>query len=359
MDCIKAKPTRQSHEGGVHTADQGNDDTVNVLSVDKWEILKDLTEAKEVFRVSNRDLTVLHALVSFIRPRQLTAGSSLVVFPSNRTLAARAHGMAESTLRRHLAALVKAGLIARRDSPNRKRYARRAMEGEVVHAYGLDLEPLLRRSFEIRTAAKNIAAERQDLENLRDHVLYLLSELRKTNVDEFNHHSVAARKCLRRKPNVTVLETLKDQLETSLNMHANSEVLSVNDVQNERHIQDQSYTNSVPLSSPSKSIPKLDDVLIRCPSLTDYGPIESWSCMIRQASILSGFMGITAETWQHAQRELGPIPASLAVAVIHEKFGEIQNPGGFLRKIAQTASGSFDVISKLMNSLSPTRRCIT
>ena len=46
-------------------------------------------------------------------------------FPSNNKLRSRAYGMSEPTLRRHLASLVKAGLLIRRDSPNGKRYARR------------------------------------------------------------------------------------------------------------------------------------------------------------------------------------------------------------------------------------------
>jgi replication initiation protein RepC len=49
----------------------------------------------------------------------------------------RAHGIAGTTLRRHLAALVDAGLIERRDSPNGKRYAHRGRGGEIEAAYRL------------------------------------------------------------------------------------------------------------------------------------------------------------------------------------------------------------------------------
>ena len=62
-----------------------------------------------------------------------------VVFPSNRQLSLRAHGMAPATLRRHLAVLVDAGLIVRRDSPNGKRYARKDGAGGLTKAFGFDI----------------------------------------------------------------------------------------------------------------------------------------------------------------------------------------------------------------------------
>ena len=66
--------------------------------------------------------------------------------PRHATLSDRAHGMPESTLRRHLAALVRAGIILRHDSPNGKRYARRGEGGEITDAYGFDLTPLVARA---------------------------------------------------------------------------------------------------------------------------------------------------------------------------------------------------------------------
>src|SRR5688572_10637875 len=88
---------------------------------DKWKLFRTITEARPALGVSDRSLAVLHALLSFHKPSELDSESNLVVFPSNRELSMRAHGMAPVTLRRHLAALVEAGLIIRRDSPNGKR----------------------------------------------------------------------------------------------------------------------------------------------------------------------------------------------------------------------------------------------
>lgn len=65
---------------------------------------------RQRFSLSDRDLTVLNALLSFHKGTSLSDNANLVVFPSNRALGERAHGMAESTLRRHLAVLVRSGL---------------------------------------------------------------------------------------------------------------------------------------------------------------------------------------------------------------------------------------------------------
>jgi replication initiation protein RepC len=94
-----------------------------------------------------------------------------VVIPSNRALSQRAHGMAESTLRRHLAALSAAGLILRHDSPNGKRYAARGRDGAVLRAFGFDLRPLLVRAEEIGAAARAAEEARDRLRQLREKVV--------------------------------------------------------------------------------------------------------------------------------------------------------------------------------------------
>ncbi len=112
-------------------------------AADKWQLHRWLCEAKTILGINDRSLAVLSALLSFYPEVTLTGEGNLVVFPSNKQLALRAHGMADATLRRHLAALVEAGLIARQDSPNGKRYARRAKGGELQIAFGFSWLPCL------------------------------------------------------------------------------------------------------------------------------------------------------------------------------------------------------------------------
>ena len=84
--------------------------------VHKWKVFRAICIARPILGVSERALSVLNALLTF-HPETTLTGGALTVFPSNEQLSLRAHGMPASTLRRHLAVLVDAGLIIRRDSP--------------------------------------------------------------------------------------------------------------------------------------------------------------------------------------------------------------------------------------------------
>ncbi|MGO7079227.1 plasmid replication protein RepC [Rhizobium johnstonii] len=139
-------------------------------SVDKWKLFRALCEAKPLLGVGDRALAVLNALLSFYPKNELAQGNGLIVFPSNIQLSLRTHGMAEQTVRRHLAALVEAGLLLRKDSPNGKRYVRRDRAGEVDEAFGFSLAPLLARAEEIEQLAAAVMAERLHVQGLRERI---------------------------------------------------------------------------------------------------------------------------------------------------------------------------------------------
>jgi replication initiation protein RepC len=139
-------------------------------TVHKWKIFQAITEAKDKLGLPDRAIAVLHALLSFHQETTLTAGDPLIVFPSNEKLCSRAHGIAPATLRRHLAALVEAGIVIRRDSPNGKRYARRGMDGEVSLAFGFELTPLVVRAEEFEALAAEVQAERRALRLARERI---------------------------------------------------------------------------------------------------------------------------------------------------------------------------------------------
>ncbi|AHF88432.1 replication initiation protein (plasmid) [Rhizobium leguminosarum bv. trifolii WSM1689] len=139
-------------------------------SVDKWKLFRALCEAKPLLGIGDRALAVLNALLSFYPKNELAEGNGLIVFPSNIQLSLRTHGMAEQTVRRHLAALVEAGLLLRKDSPNGKRYVRRDRAGEVNEAFGFSLAPLLARAEEIERLAAEVMAERLHVQRLRERI---------------------------------------------------------------------------------------------------------------------------------------------------------------------------------------------
>ena len=78
--------------------------------------------------------------------------------------------MPASTLRRHLAVLVDAGLVVRRDSPNGKRYARKDGTGEIELAFGFDLSPLVVRSEEFESLAAAVETEARALKLVRERI---------------------------------------------------------------------------------------------------------------------------------------------------------------------------------------------
>ncbi|PDT34331.1 replication initiation protein RepC [Rhizobium sp. M10] len=137
-------------------------------SIDKWKLYRALCEAKPLLGITDRALAILNALLSFYPKAELSEDNGLVVFPSNAQLSLRAHGMAEQTIRRHLASLIEAGLLIRKDSPNGKRYARKEQSGDIREAFGFSLAPLLARADEVERLAAEVAAERLHLQRLRE-----------------------------------------------------------------------------------------------------------------------------------------------------------------------------------------------
>ena len=226
-----------------------------IRSIDKWKIYRALCEAKPFLGVTDRALAVLNALLSFYPKNELSDDANLVVFPSNAQLSLRAHGMAEQTIRRHLAVLIAAGLLVRRDSPNGKRYARRSRAGDLNEAYGFSLAPLLARAEEIEHLAAQVAAERLHIQSLRERIslhrrdIAKLIETARAEAVEGPWETVyvafrALIDGLSRSPTTMELEALLDKLSrlhdqiiNQLETHIKAKNLSGNPYQNERHIQ--------------------------------------------------------------------------------------------------------------------------
>lgn len=148
--------------GGQGTNDPG--------IADKWKVIRALGEARAVFALSDRTIAVLEALVSVLPGKELDMARDLIVFPSNSELSARTNGMAPATLRRHLAALVEANMILRRDSANGKRYCRRDDSGAVAEAFGFDLAPLAMKAAQIFEASDAVKADTRLKTSLRSEI---------------------------------------------------------------------------------------------------------------------------------------------------------------------------------------------
>ncbi len=331
------------------------------LPCDKWAVLRDLNVARTAFNISDRDLVVLNALLSFHPTTELDPADQLIVFPSNRKLAERAHGMAESTLRRHLGALVKAGLIHRHDSPNGKRYVRRGPHGEVAIAFGFDLAPLVLLAGKIAEAAEDMRAEARQLQLLRERVSLRLRDASKlleilledgeadsADVEEIT----SAKRALRRKSSgvelaavegrlLAILARLKAVMETPI-----TEKMDVTDSQTERH-----YHNSKPEHldiEPSsekawadRAGPTIPIALVvkACPEISLYSSdeVQSWRDLQAAAAFVRGMLGISENAWIDACEVMGRDTASIVVACILQRFEAIHSPGGYLRALTDKA----------------------
>ena len=339
-----------------------------VASMDKWELLTQLTAARESYELSDRTLRVLAVLLGVRRERELIDGSSLIVYASNATLCERAHGMPESTLRRHLAALVACGLIARHDSPNGKRYQRRDASGSVVRAYGFDLRPLLLRAGEIAHHARAAEIRRNEIALLREEVVLLIRDAsdlaqlgRASELDEgldaIEDAVILAKRQLRRKLGLQDLSTIRDRLQPLVaalvekltpEVEASDPVtpeLITSDSQNERHIQVSDKTlidlkERAPEPSNTKPAQKaLSPILTACPDVLPYAEkhVSDWTGFVQLMARVAPMAGIDASTWHEACRAMGPEDAATTLAGIVQNVGTIRSPGAYLRSLSRKA----------------------
>ena len=367
-----------------------------LLRVDKWEVLRNATLARKRLGVSDRNLTVLQALLSFVKGSELSFDDSnrLIVHPANETISGRLNGMPASTLRRHLSALVDAGLIVRRDSPNGKRYVRRYTSGDR-HVFGLDLSPLLTRASEISEIAEVVRAEEEARKRLRQTVSLMRRDLDalvifgRASETDFNRWDeiadliVLTGRCLRRATDDAGLKLSKDRLESAINSVRSalrSNETSVDDAHYERQ-----YQNSTKGSLESENIqmcirdPKsapvkttlnesleraedknypaidLDDVLTVCTEVAVYAPValKSWTDFIDSTRTVRPMMGISDRVWREAEAVMGVDIASVTIAAILQRFEHIKNPNGYLKALLKKSNaGSFDC-RRMINALRP------
>jgi len=365
----------------------------------KWNVFRAICAARARLGVSERALAVLDALLTF-HPETILAGEDLVVFPSNRQLSLRAHGMAPATLRRHLAVLVDAGLVVRRDSPNGKRYARKDGAGEVEIAFGFDMSPLVARAEELETLAEAVRAEERALKRVRERITICRRDIAKmivtgmeegvptrragqgpadwTSIHEMFRAMVARipRTATREElePVADDLALLSAEVFNLLETHVNSQNISANESQTERHIQNSKPNLPIDLEpglqkgraadfgsldqesrAPQKSQDGADAktervaatikayplgmVLEACPDIKDYAKdgVNSWRDLISTAGLARAALGISTDAWREAQDTMGTGDAAVMIAAILQKGEAIGSPGGYLRALSAKA----------------------
>lgn len=360
-------------------------------SVHKWHVFHDIKEAREAIGATDRALAILDALLSFHPETAFYGDSELIVWPSNAQLINRAYGMSPATLRRHLANLVECGLVIRRDSPNGKRFARKAHDGEVEQAYGFDLSPLVARAVEFKDLAAGIREERSALRDAKARLTLTRRDVTKmieAGVEEgvpgdwgallARYQAIIA--TLPRTAARSVIVSVTDELDelwaevrNVLEEFINSQNLNANESQNERHKQ-----NSNPEPKPEsesglgkkeeeseggsdldnvRSLPKRDlplhTVLEACPKVRwlskGDADIRNWRDFSAVIAVARPVLGISPSAWNDACQAMGEREAAIVLAAIYQKQDSIRSPGGYLRNLTGRAKeNKFSVLPMIL-----------
>lgn len=297
----------------------------------RWVILNDLVAARELLGLKDRTLQVLRGLLTFLPKDQ---GSATVVFPSNRTLTERLMGMPESTLRRHLRTLCDIGLIARRDSPNRKRY-RVGRASDL--SFGLDLAPFFHSAMRVRDLAAQAVEDANTRRSVRARILQRLASIASDDPHQGN-----IRGKLRRKMTVVDLSTM---LETLPDPGVASEV-NANDAKSERHIHTEVRTD--PIRTAINAIAEIG-AMTGSPVATE----REIALAGRQAGYALGIQ----HGWEVARHRLGPTWATMALIHIHRRIDKIRKPDRYLIALVKKAeAGTFHLIEALSTETNGMRR---
>jgi replication initiation protein RepC len=377
---------------------------------DKWKLFRDICEARPMLGATDRALAVLNALISFYPEGELSGEGNLVVFPSNQQLALRTHGMAPTTLRRHLSVLVECGLVIRRDSPNGKRYARKGQGDEIEQAYGFDLSPLLSRAAEFAQLANEVRAERRALQMTRERMTLYRRDIAKMisfGLEEgisanWEALHLEFRGIVCRIPRLATrdelapleadLRDLSIRIRKALENHVNAQKADGNESHNGVHIQNSntdSHLNFEPrsrvdqgpnpepktqpqtqpqptqdLNQPNQVEPSnpasppsppagypLGLVMRACPDIADYARngISRWEDLISAANLVRSALGVSPDAWNQACEAMGQTDAAIVVAAILQRSDQISSAGGYLRALTDKArTGEFSIGPILM-----------
>lgn len=353
------------------------------VTTDKWQLLRALTHARAAYGLSDRAIVVLEALASFHPDKQLNGTKPIIVFPSNAELSMRARGMSSATLRRHLAVLVNAGLILRRDSANGKRYCQRDRDGVIETAFGFDLSPFALAAEAIQAHANQAIAEAKAYQRLRSEITLHLRDISKmialaleegrggdwqglgerlASLSGRVSRTVEASVLMERRDNLVRLRAeveasyLRDIDQQTRSAVTTEEAVKVsgNACNFERHIEntesESQFKNTGKRDCERSQTITLGSFLKLCPEIQTYakGGITTWRDVIATAGVVRAMLGISSDAYAHAVHAMGPVPTAIVLAVILERADTIQSPGGYLRGITQKArAGAFSLVDVL------------
>ncbi|WP_245472543.1 plasmid replication protein RepC [Rhizobium jaguaris] len=344
---------------------------------------------------------------------------SPIVWPTNELLARRL-GIKVSTLKHHLAGLVKAGLICYSDHPTYQRGGRRSEHGHIVEAYGINLSPIAARYSELldladaadfearqckslsnrrtllrRSMAAIIEAARRELGSLDEEWNLLLARLdrlleRRAQGSLESAEVVDALEALRAEA-AELLEALYDSRDSSTALAKFRPLQTTADdphsesCSDQRNCADAQYINesraigamayenkpsdaSAEIKRRTQSAEPGDDIvnvslpLLRSAfvHLSEMVPevFNHWAVFRSSGGLLCRLCHINPQVYQEAVEVLGPDLAIVALALTAERSanGSVSNSGGYLRELVNRSRQGTLRLSRSLFSMAASAR---
>lgn len=315
-----------------------------------WEIHRLLVKSMKLLGLNKGAIGTFRALASLTR-----INHDPFVFASNRTLMERAEGTSERTIRRHFAALVSAGLIARNDSPNGKRYMLQSGDGELL-CFGFDLSPALSLRPQLEELARHVAEEEDLKQFLKRKLGALLYHAGLSSVNPATISELARLK--RRKLSSEELQQACSELTSLVEIapeahepevialeagEAAATEMAARNSQNDRH---KITSNKTQLDSeeqaqqfsaePSENDATLLRTVIALSSEAMSYTQERPRCWGEAGSIafkLAGYMGIHQNSYVQAVRSLGEQQATMSVYALLQISKRVRNLPAYFHAI--------------------------
>lgn len=305
----------------------------NCAPPDIWAVFRALRDARSAFGLKPGHIQTLQALLSFLRP-----GQGDTVFASNLEICRRTGGVDERTLRRHIDRFVELGMIARHDSPNRKRYRVSSRDGQVI-SFGLSLSPLLKRAGEFLNAAAELEETRRDQIFLRKQILVGLAHI--DGIEPGSAFAESARRTMRRKLAIAkyraILEQVTDhlrQMSTVVDVVITTK-LPANDGQIVRHLSKSEKERNESEGAENDLLPSVATLTAVCREATAFapGPLRTWNDIERHAQNLAPMMGIQPGTFHEASKRVGSERTAAAVFILLQLGTRIRSYAAYFHSI--------------------------
>lgn len=297
-----------------------------------WPVFRELVEARSAFGLARPVLSTLRAMISFME-------RGTIIFASNRKLCERAEGISQSSLRRHIRALVGAGLARRVDSPNGKRFAMQTQGLEDL-AFGIDLEPLLARADEITAAMIALRQTAREIRHLRKVLGQLIWQLELR--DPSHPLLISMRKSLRQKLQVEDFRALCDDVASLLASYDFTADMTANSSQNDCHkinIKHEIRISDSELLSDDAPIEAQENLLRKAQAMMPKAldlipdPVTNWRELQQRTPQIAQWSGIHQDSFHSAVQRSGQALSTMAALFIVQNIDRIRKPAAYFHAL--------------------------